>query len=101
MNNTIKIEVEVCRSWGYNFKIKQIEEILRTQLNKLGYTLDIKFIPSFLEKSEYYIYLVTDNGRILIFSNLDLHSKEGAIIGTRLSTDNIKQVMEKIVALRQ
>ena len=98
MSKPIKIDVEICGSWGYNFKIKQAELILRKELEPLGHTVDLNFIPSYKSENDYFIYLVTDKGRILIFSNEQADSNEGAIIGTRLSADNIKQVIEKILS---
>jgi hypothetical protein len=67
----------------------------------LGYALDIKFTKVYGGKSEYYLYLVINDEKKIIFSNLKEHESQGAIIGTRLINSNTKDVVDKIISLVQ
>ena len=85
-NKIINIEAEMCVSWGYNSKIRKVEEILSSELQERGYKLNIKFIKAYGGYSEYYIYLVKNEEKNIIFSNSEKH-------------DNIKGVVDKIISL--
>jgi hypothetical protein len=97
MEKNIIIECEFCDNWFIDKKTNAFEKCLVNKLKNLGYYVNFKIIPINSTFKPYYIYIIINKERKLVFSNnASLHRKEGAIIDYCLNDSNVKKVIEKI-----
>ena len=97
MEKNIFIECEFCDNWFIDKKTKAFEKCLVDKLKNLGFNVNFKIIPINSTFKPYYIYIIKNKERKLVFSNnASLHRKEGVIIDYCLNDSNVKKVIEKI-----
>ena len=98
--NKLTILAEFCSSWGYNSSYDSVVKILVGALNNEGYDVDYTVEPLSGGNGEYYVYKInTDGTKKIIFSNnRNLHSSQGAVIGYSIKSNNVNEVVKKLVS---
>jgi hypothetical protein len=92
---TIKLKIELCRSWGFTRKVEKIYSLLIRGLAEKGYTVDYEIEGTFYGEGEYYIYL--GEKKIPVFLNKNKKAEEEkCIYGNGINKDNVDEVIEFI-----
>ena len=94
----IELFVEICSSWGFGGKKNQVVSQLVSTLNNQGYDVVYTCEPMSGGNGEYYVYVVKDGNKKIVFSNNKSHSTAGATIGYSISSKNINEIVSNILA---
>ena len=92
----VKLFVEICASWGYGGKKDQVLGLIK-ELNNQGYNVDYVFEPMQGGNSEYFIYVVKEGKKLLVFTN---DSSKPFFYGGKITKTNMPQIIfaiEKLV----
>ncbi len=96
---TVEIHVDLCGSWGFGGMKKQVVSQLIKSLNTQGYDVNYSIEPLNSRDGEYHVYVVKDAVKQIVFSNdRNAHGAQGAIIGRNINSNNVDEVIKKIVA---
>lgn len=80
-------------------RVANVQSLIVKNLTQKGYQIDCQFVPMENDNGEFFIYKILSNSDKLIFSNnKELHGQNGVIIGLGLSSKNIKNVLQAILA---
>jgi hypothetical protein len=77
--------------------VNKIESLIVKNLNQDGYDVNINFSPMSGAKGEYYLYVIKDEKKSIVFSNSKKHQSEGAVYAGGISDKNFQNVIEKIL----
>ena len=95
----IELLAEMCASWGYGSTKSQVVSQLIKNLTDLGYNINCTFEPLNGGNGEFYVYHVKDSEKNIVYSNnKKLHESKNAVIGGKINSSNVKQIVDKIVA---
>jgi hypothetical protein len=75
-----------------------VETLLMESLLNSGYDINYVINPMPGGNGEYYIYLVLDGKRHVVFSNLKAHEKEGAVVAKAVDDSNVNDIIKNILA---
>ena len=89
----ILLEAQICGSWGYENKREQVKALLKILNEK--YEVNCNFEPQQGGKGEFYLFLIANENKQILFSNNEsLH--KGAVIGKELTVDKVKEVQNQL-----
>jgi hypothetical protein len=80
-----------------------VKELILQSLISKGYSIDYTFDPMPGYGNEYFIYIETNKGQQIVFSNnKSKHQNDGAVIAKNVTKDNasdiVKLILEKMNA---
>ena len=96
---TIKILAQICSKWGYGGKVNAVKAYVIKALADKGYEVHYDFEPRTQIVGEYFIYLIKDDTKKLIYSNnSNLHKDEALVFGKNISQKNGEEIVYAIIA---
>ncbi len=99
-SNGTKIELlaQMCSSWGFGSTKKQVVSQLVGGLNSKGYDVTYTCEPMKGGNGEFYVYVVKNGNKKIVFSNNKSHATAGAVIGNGITSKNVDEIISNILA---
>lgn len=96
---TINLLIEICSSWGYDGKVKNVKSTLINELNTQGYDVDYNFEPKSGGKGEFYVFAIKDGKKRCVFANSKNVAEGNTVVGSNVSKKNLSDIVQNCLSL--